>query len=73
MLTRLHYQLWEQALLRRLGHEKNVQAKRILFLFRGSEDDSSSDRDHQFYHCVYPAQKMSTNEVSWEEKEDLFN
>jgi len=44
-VDRLH-SFWEQALLRRLGHGKNVNGERILILFRDYDYD---------YECVYPA------------------
>ena len=40
---RLH-KVWEQALLRRLGSEKNVNGSRILLLYTNED-----------YECVYPA------------------
>ena len=48
-VSRLH-QVWEQALLRRLGEYKNVNGKRIMMLFLDQDDWVSDD-----YECVYPA------------------
>ena len=50
---RLH-QVWEQALLRRLGENKNVNGSRIFMLFIDQSDWESDN-----YQCIYPAEKMT--------------
>ena len=61
-IYRLHYEVWEQALLRRLGSLKDVNAARIIILY--TADDGQ---------CVYPASKMQTNQQTRDKKADLFN
>lgn len=64
-VERLH-QVWEQALLRRLGAQKNVNADRLLILYQ-------NDALNEDYECVYPAElfkNISPETRQW--KRDLF-
>lgn len=45
--------IWEQALLRRIGSNKAVNAKRIMILY--------TDKD---YECIYPAQAFKVKDDS---------
>ena len=51
-IRRLHL-VWEHALLRRLGSEKNVDGKRIQILFTNND-----------FECQYPAQQFKVKDAA---------
>ena len=54
------HQVWEPALLRRLGTNKNVNGKRIVILYPTQDWDWLVSRPD--YQCIYPAQEIYSDE-----------